>query len=76
MSSLFFVAHNDEVIEHWHEKFGHLNYRSLQNICKENVVMGLPMVSCRDGACSGCVLEKHHRDSFDKCSSWHASDPL
>ena len=37
------------------------------------MVTGLSMVSCNDGVCSGCVLKKHHRDSFDKCSSWHTS---
>ena len=36
-----FVAHNDEVSKLWHERFGHLNYRSLQNLCKENMVTGL-----------------------------------
>ena len=39
------------------------------------MVPGLPMVSFQDGVCSNCVLEKH-QDSFDKCSSWHASTPL
>ena len=34
------------------------------------------MVSCGDGVCSGCVLGKHHRDSFEKCASWHASAHL
>eukprot|EP00253_Pinus_taeda_P028641 PITA_28641 len=71
-----FVAHNDEVSKLWHERFGHLNYGSLQHLCKENMVTGLPMVSCRDGVCSGCVLGKHHRDSFDKRASSHASAPL
>ena len=60
----------------WHERFGHLNYRSLQNLCKENMVTGLPMVSCKDGVCSRCVLEKHQWDSFDKHASWHALAPL
>ena len=32
---------------------------------------GLPLVSCRDD-----VLDKHHRESFDKRASWHASTPL
>eukprot|EP00253_Pinus_taeda_P029052 PITA_29052 len=36
--TLVFVAHNDEVGKLWHERFGHLNYRSLQNLCKENMV--------------------------------------
>ena len=40
------------------------------------MVTGLPMVSCRDGVCSGCVLRKHHRDSFEKHASWHALAPL
>ena len=71
-----FVSHNDEVSKLWHEWFGHLNYRSLQTLCKENMVTGLPMVSCWDGVCSGCVLGKHHRDSFDKRASRHASAPL
>ena len=72
----FFVAHSDNLSKLWHEQFGRLNYRSLQQLYKENMVTGLPMVSCKDGVCSGCVLGKHHRDSFDKCASWHASVPL
>jgi transposase InsO family protein len=40
------------------------------------MVTGLPLVSCRDGVCAGCVLEKHHWDSFEKRASWHASGPL
>ena len=74
-----FVAHSDNLSnlsKLWHERFGHLNYRSLQQLCKGNMVTGLPMVSCKDGVCSGCVLGKHHRDSFDKCASWRASVPL
>ena len=34
------------------------------------------MVSFKDGVRSGCVLKKHHQDSFDKCASWQASVPL
>jgi hypothetical protein len=71
-----FVAHSDDVSRLWHERFGHLNYRSLQNLCKEKMVTCLPMVSCKDGVCSDCVLRKHHRESFDKRASWHASAPL
>jgi hypothetical protein len=40
------------------------------------MVIGLPPISWRDGVFSGCVLDKHHRDSFDKSSSWNASGPL
>jgi hypothetical protein len=40
------------------------------------MVTGLPLVSCRDGVFVGCVLDKHHWDSFDKRAFWHASGPL
>jgi len=71
-----FAAHSDEVSKLWHEQFGHLKYRSIQNLCKENMMTGLQMVSCRDGVCSGCILGKHHLGSFEKHASWQASTPL
>ena len=71
-----FVAHSDNLSKLWHEQFGHLNYCSMQQLCKNNMVTILPMVSCKDGVCSGCVLGKHHQDSFDKRASWHALVPL
>jgi hypothetical protein len=30
---LVFVAHRDDLSKHWHERFGHLNYHSLQQLC-------------------------------------------
>jgi hypothetical protein len=74
--SLVFVAHSDDLSNLWHERFGHLNYRSLQQLCNQQMVTGLPLVSYRDGVCISCVLDKHHRNSFDKRASWHASVPL
>jgi hypothetical protein len=47
--SSVFVAHSDELNKLWHEQFGHLNYRSLQQLCNQQMVTGLPLVSCRDG---------------------------
>jgi hypothetical protein len=60
----------------WHEWFGHLNYRSLKQLCNQQMVTGLPLISCRYGVCVGCVLGKHHRDTFEKRASWHASGTL
>jgi hypothetical protein len=70
-SSAFF-AHSDDLSKLWHERFGHLNYRSLQQLCNQQMVTSLPLVSCRDGVCISCVLDKHHQDSFDKSASWNA----
>jgi hypothetical protein len=33
--SSVFVAHSDDLRELWHERFGHLNYRSLQQLCNQ-----------------------------------------
>jgi hypothetical protein len=71
-----FVAHSDYLRKLWHAWFGHLNYRSLQQLCNQQMVTTLSVVSCRDGVCSGCVLRKHHLNSFDKCAFWHVSGPL
>jgi hypothetical protein len=74
--SSIFVAHSDDLSKLWHERFGHLNYRSLQQLCNQQMVIGLPLVSCRDGVCDVFILEKHQRDNFDKRASWHALGPL
>ena len=52
--SSIFVAHSDDLNKLWHKQFGHLNYLSLQQLCNQQMVTGLPLVSCRDGVFSGC----------------------
>jgi hypothetical protein len=74
--SSVFVVHSDDLRKLWHELFAHLNYRSLQQLCNQQMVIGLPIVSCRDGVCVGCVLGKHHQNNFDKHASGHGSGPL
>jgi hypothetical protein len=74
--SSVFVSHNDDLSKIWHESFGHLNYRSLKELCNQQMVTDLPPVSCRDGVCVGCVLGKPHWDNLDKRASWHTSGPL
>ena len=51
-----FVSHSDNLNKLWHERFGHLKYRSLQQLCKDNMVRCLLMVSCRDGVCSDYII--------------------
>ena len=48
----------------------------MHQLCNQQMVASLPPVSCRDGVCASCVLNKHHRDNFDKRASWHALGPL
>jgi hypothetical protein len=51
-----FVAHSDDLNKISHEWFGHLNYLSLQQICNQDTVTGIPLVYLRDGVYSGCAL--------------------
>jgi hypothetical protein len=74
--SSIFVSHSDDLRKLWHEQFVHLNYHSLQQLCNQQMVIVIPHVSCRDDVFVGCVLDKHHQDSFDKRAYWHASGPL
>jgi hypothetical protein len=71
-----FVSHSDDLRKLWHEQYGHLNYHSLQKICNQCMVIAPPLVSCKDGVCAGCVLNKHHQDNFDKRASWHGLTPF
>jgi hypothetical protein len=71
-----FIAHADALSKLWHERFGHLNYRYLQQLSTQKLVLGLPKVSCTDGVCPGCVLGKQHQDPFPKGKAWRATTPL
>ena len=42
----------------------------------QELVIGLPQISCNDGVCQGCVLGKHHRDPFLTGRSTRAKAPL
>ena len=60
----------------WHKRFGHLNFQSLKLLYHKNMVHGLPTIEDRDGTCEGCVLGKHHRQSFPKGVAWRAKKVL
>ena len=59
----------------WHLRFGHLNFQSLENISKRNLVNGLPHIHHSDQLCEACIFGKNHRIPFVK-EHWHAKFPL
>ena len=71
-----FIAHADSLSRLWHERYGHLNDRYLQQMHSQKLVRGLPKVSCTDGVCPGCVLGKQHQDSFPKGKAMCATETL
>jgi hypothetical protein len=69
-------THVDESSRIWHERFGHLNFRYMQQLSKHRLVDGLPEIHFSRGVCEGCVLGKHPQEKFDKGKSRQDSTPL
>ena len=53
------LMHSNTESKLWHERFGHLNYRYLQQLSSKNMVNGLPQVQFSNGVCLKCTLGKH-----------------
>jgi hypothetical protein len=70
------LTHDDESSRIWHERFGHLNFRYMQQLSKHRLVDGLPDILFSKGVCEGCVLGKHPQEKFVKGKSQRASAPL
>jgi hypothetical protein len=63
------LTHADESSRIWDERFGHLNFRYMQQLSKKILVYGLPDNHFSKGVCEGCVLRKHPQEKFDKGKS-------
>jgi len=60
----------------WHFCFGHLNFNGLRLLAKKEMVVGLPLLGDFNQLCEGCILSKHHRDSFPVGKSHRAQQLL
>ena len=70
------LTHANEESRIWHERFGHLNFRYMQQLSKQRMVKGLPTIEFSNGVCNECALGKHPQDKFEKRHAWRASSPL
>ena len=74
--SALLLTHADESSRIWHERFGHLNFRYMQQLSKKILVDGIPYIHLSKEVCEGCVLGKYPKEKFDKGKSQRASTPL
>jgi hypothetical protein len=74
--SSLLLTHADESSRIWHKRFGHLNFRYMQQLSKHRLVDGLPDIHFSKGVCEGCFLRKHPQEKFVKGKSQGASAPL
>jgi hypothetical protein len=70
------LTHSHENSRIWNERFGHLNFRYMQQLRKKILVDGLPDIHFSKGICEGCVLGKHPQEKFEKGKTQRASSPL
>jgi hypothetical protein len=61
-----FLSQSNDISRLWHEIFGHLNYKYLHQLNKENMVEGLPAIKFTSSVCQGCILGKHPEKSLTK----------
>jgi hypothetical protein len=70
------LTHADENSRIWHERFGHLNFKYIQQLRKKILVDGLPDIHFSKGICEGFVLGKHPQEKFNKGKTQRASSLL
>jgi hypothetical protein len=74
--SSFLLTHANDSSRVWHERFGHLNFRYMQQISKQGMVKGLADIQFFEGVCEGCILGKHPEEKFEKGKERRASSSL
>ncbi|GJS64336.1 retrovirus-related pol polyprotein from transposon TNT 1-94 [Tanacetum coccineum] len=60
--SCFFDKASENLNWLWHKRLAHLNFKTINKLAKQNLVVGLPsLVYSKDRPCSSCEKGKHHR---------------
>ncbi|GJZ17645.1 retrovirus-related pol polyprotein from transposon TNT 1-94 [Tanacetum coccineum] len=65
LDSCFFFKASENLNWLWHKRLAHLNFKTINKLAKQNLVIGLPsLVYSKDKPCPSCEKGKHHRASF------------
>ena len=73
-TTLLTHANNNSNI--WHERFGNLNFKYLQQLHNDKMVEGLPLIQTSDGVCYGCLVGKHPKKRYEVWKAHIASSLL
>nr|GFC25155.1 hypothetical protein [Tanacetum cinerariifolium] len=61
----------------WHQRLSHLNFATINNLVKNNLVQGLPKMKFRkDHLCSTCEQRKIHRKHHKSKTAFASNKPL
>ena len=70
------LTHANEERKLWHDRFGHLKYKYLSNLCEKDMVSGLPKIKFSKGVCQGCILGKHPEHKYERVNHERTFAPL
>lgn len=48
----------------WNRRYGHLSFKTLNNLQKKSMIYGLPIIDVQHNPCEGCIIAKDQRDNF------------
>jgi hypothetical protein len=71
--SALLLTHVDDTSRLWHERFIHLSFKYMQQLCEQDMVISLINIHFSKGVCQACVLGKHPQKKFEKGKAWRAS---
>ena len=60
----------------WHQRLGHVNFKALHLMSKNQMAHGLPLISQPGEICSGCLMSKQTRKPFRSKSNFTAKTKL
>ena len=65
-----------EEIKLWHKRYGHLHYKGLSHLAKNERVKGLPNLDSLKEVCPECLAGRQHMAPFSRKSEHKAKVPL
>ena len=69
-------THANNISKLWHEKFGHLNFKYLQQLHNDQLVDGFPLIKSSEEVCPGCWVGKHPEKKHEVGKATRASSTL
>jgi hypothetical protein len=60
----------------WHGRLGHINFRSLKQLAKKEMALGVPVIRHPDQVCRDCLVAKQTRAPIPNKANWHSEEVL
>ena len=71
------AKYEENEVDLWHRRLGHLSYHSLKKLVSLKLVRGLPLdLEEKPETCKTCIKSKHVKSSFDKKIEISTKQPL